>query len=146
MNINIKTENEPDIENMFKAYMKQVTIQSKCVFDRSTRIRNKHEELPLNAQNMESIACDDSCIENLLNKEEYNKINFSNIEFLFTDEKLYNAVKSLTKKQKKLLYLIYIAEISEQEIAINLHITRQAVNKIKNAALKKIKKKYFKNF
>jgi hypothetical protein len=42
MNFNIKTENELDIENMFKSFMNQVITLSICVFDRSKKLfKNK---------------------------------------------------------------------------------------------------------
>jgi hypothetical protein len=42
MSINVKAQNELDIENMFKAFMNQVISHSRCVFDRSKKpFKNK---------------------------------------------------------------------------------------------------------
>lgn len=135
----IKPKNEEDIEKMFSSYIKQVIIHSRKKYDKSNRAQLHHEELSFNDNTSYLENLDN---QNIITVEDYPKVTSANIENIFEDEKLYQAVKMLTLKQKKVLYLIYIANIPEEEIARMLNITRQAINKIKNTSLKKIIKLY----
>lgn len=55
---------------------------------------------------------------------------------------LLSLLRTLPKIQKDVLYFRYFYGYSDIEIAQKLHITRQAVNKIKNRALKELKRFY----
>ena len=48
---------------------------------------------------------------------------------------LKDALKYLTPKQRTVITLKYIYDYSDAEIALNLNISRQAVNRIKNRAI-----------
>lgn len=50
-----------------------------------------------------------------------------------------NALSKLTENQKYIIYLKYYLDYSDAEIASILNISRQAVNKLKRAALQKLK-------
>lgn len=65
-----------------------------------------------------------------------------NIDFieLFSDKVLTSAMNNLTDRQKKILFLKYIDDLEEKEIARMLEISVQAVYKIKKVALDKIRK------
>lgn len=65
-------------------------------------------------------------------------INYLCLEDAFADVNLYKAFKSLSLVQKRILFLIYIEDKDEEDIANILNITRQAVNKSKNIAIKKV--------
>lgn len=61
----------------------------------------------------------------------------------FNDQiELLSLLRTLPKIQKDVLYFRYFYGYSDIEIAQKLHITRQAVNKIKNRALKELKRFY----
>ncbi|CAM3299245.1 sigma factor-like helix-turn-helix DNA-binding protein [Filibacter tadaridae] len=60
---------------------------------------------------------------------------------IFTDRTLALAINNLTKKQKTILFLRFVKQFEEKEIAKKLRISIQAVNKIKNASLKALKSK-----
>ena len=53
---------------------------------------------------------------------------------------LYEAIKKRTIKQKRVLFLAYIRNKSDSEIAKSFMISRQAVAKMRNAALQKIRR------
>lgn len=144
MCFNVNCKNEQDIENMLSAYLKQVIVQSRKKFDKSCCTHLRHEELTLNGEIEDLEISDVDEIENLVFTEECNKISFTHIEIIFADERLYEAVKSLKAKQKKVLHLIFIKEKSEQEVADILKLSRQGVNYIKNTAVAKIIKTYLK--
>ncbi|WP_073148278.1 sigma factor-like helix-turn-helix DNA-binding protein [Paramaledivibacter caminithermalis] len=66
-----------------------------------------------------------------------------NLDFtlIFNDKKLAAAINNLTKRQKQIMFLKYVKEYDEHQIANILKVSPQAVNKVKNSALKRIKKK-----
>jgi RNA polymerase sigma factor (sigma-70 family) len=138
MCFDIKPENEKDVENMLSAYAKQVIVQSRKKFDKSHRTCLQHEELTSDGE-VESFDINDVYgIENPLHIEKFIRIDFTHIEMIITDERLYKVVKSLKIKHKTILYHIFVEGKSEQEIAEMLSLTRQRVNKIKNTAINKI--------
>ena len=63
------------------------------------------------------------------------------IENYFENERLFNLVSNLSDDNKKLLYLLYVKDLDEVQVAEKLGITKQAVNKRKNNLLKKLRKK-----
>lgn len=69
-------------------------------------------------------------------------INSKQIEFLLENKALYKIVSNLSLKQKEILYLIYVKDLTEDTVAIQLGVTKQAINKNKNEALKKIHQEY----
>lgn len=54
---------------------------------------------------------------------------------------VYDALESLTSRQKNILFMMLIHDCSEANIASQLHITQQCVNSTKKKALLKLKKK-----
>ena len=52
---------------------------------------------------------------------------------------LKDALKHLTPKQKAVIQLKYIYDYSDVEIGLSLNITRQAVNRIKNRAIERLR-------
>lgn len=53
---------------------------------------------------------------------------------------LYKAILTLNKRQKQILYLAYIINISDTEISKQLNVTQQAISKSKNNALAKVRR------
>lgn len=116
----------------------------------------------INTDNFEN----DFCVIKYIQKAVYNQyiqiskhnVNFTSNFSDLSDESLYmieaensyeddyqntvlNDIKSLlTDKEYKVIYNIYYQDYSVQEIAEKLSVSRQAVNKIKISALKKLKK------
>ncbi|MGE7839075.1 sigma factor-like helix-turn-helix DNA-binding protein [Viridibacillus arvi] len=75
-------------------------------------------------------------------EEDSDYFTYTTLEETIEDKHLHSIVSSLSVKQKEILYLIYIKNLDEETIAVRLDITKQAVNKTKNKALKQIKDKY----
>lgn len=68
-------------------------------------------------------------------------VEFSNdIADHISSEKLFNCVKTLTDRQKEILSLVYVKQMTDKEIAQYLGITQQAVSKTRKNVIKKIRK------
>ncbi|WP_214483059.1 sigma factor-like helix-turn-helix DNA-binding protein [Bacillus sp. SM2101] len=78
--------------------------------------------------------------------DENSNINIEEIEISVNDfvknTKLRNAVNTLTIQQKQVLYLYYVDELKDVEIAKKLHVSRQSITKCRNTALNKLRR-YF---
>ncbi|WP_051530085.1 sigma-70 family RNA polymerase sigma factor [Anoxybacteroides tepidamans] len=61
-----------------------------------------------------------------------------NIEDHITNPVLYEAVQSLTEKQKEVISLAYVKGLKDTEIGVLLNKSQQAVSKIHKAALRRI--------
>ncbi|WP_432406516.1 helix-turn-helix transcriptional regulator [Wukongibacter sp. M2B1] len=57
---------------------------------------------------------------------------------IFSDKQLSNAFTNLTNKEKEIIGECIVNDKSQTSVAKNLGISRQAVNKIKNSALRKL--------
>ena len=68
------------------------------------------------------------------------KINSGTFSSNITDERLYKAFNLLPDKQQKILYLAYVMDLKNVEIAKELNISKQAVTKARNTALNKLRK------
>jgi RNA polymerase sigma factor (sigma-70 family) len=64
---------------------------------------------------------------------------FKRLEDLATEEELYEAICTLTPKQKDILTLAYIEGLNDTDIAKSLEITQQAVSKSHQKALLKLR-------
>lgn len=63
-------------------------------------------------------------------------VNFKNVS---QNKDLIKALENLTQKQKLILYMIFIEEKEEKQIGRELNVSKQAINKIKLAGLKRIR-------
>lgn len=57
-----------------------------------------------------------------------------------SDDKLFNCFKALTDRQKEILSLVYVRQMTDKEIAQYLGISQQAVQKTRKNVIKKIRK------
>lgn len=134
--------NKEKVEEAFRLYAMKIKILSyfsKALFFEAQRFDKKmrrHNAVPL-LENDEVI--DDRNNQDLIYAEEGNSENLS-LEDFFENESLYNVITNLNDSNKKLLYLLYVKDLNEAQVASKLGITKQAVNKRKNNLLKKIKK------
>lgn len=88
-------------------------------------IYHKYIEISKQNQKREQYDCE---FDDAINKPE-NKIIVFSIE-------LKQTLKTLTDKQQKVIKLLFFYGYSESEVANILHISKQAVNRLKNSALK----------
>ncbi|MGG1338473.1 sigma-70 family RNA polymerase sigma factor [Bacillus subtilis] len=56
------------------------------------------------------------------------------------NERLYTSFKSLNKEQKRIIELLYLYQMTNNEIAISLNMSKQLVSYYHRTALKKLKK------
>lgn len=59
---------------------------------------------------------------------------------IFTDKEVLEAINTLTDRQKQIIYECIIKDKEEEIVAKELGISKQAINKIKQAALNKLRK------
>jgi RNA polymerase sigma factor (sigma-70 family) len=62
------------------------------------------------------------------------------LEDQISSQELYQALLSLTPKQKKVLQLTYVKQLLDKDIANRLGVSQQAVSQTRRTALKKLKK------
>jgi RNA polymerase sigma factor (sigma-70 family) len=97
-------------ETRKKYYIKQKTAMDKLIYIEPSEM------------NFEDIANPEEEIQDIDNNiENYN---------------LFSVIQGLSEKQKLVIYGYYVYEKSERDISMELKITRQAVNRIRNRALK----------
>jgi DNA-directed RNA polymerase specialized sigma24 family protein len=142
-------ESKLQINKRFNDYLFKIYFCSyinKCITFRAKNIKNKYknqrEELILNSKNKNY---DEDYVNNIPDKSiDYtekiiapkSQMDFNNI---CTDIEVLSAINSLTDKQKEIVYHCCVLEKSEVALAEEMHVTRQAVSKAKNIALKKIR-------
>lgn len=141
--------NKKLVEEKFKLHVmkiKVISYFSKVLFFEAQRFDKK---LRANAAHTLPLLDDDSedeiATNTLLNSPiEIVVGHTSVIEDFLENEHLFNLVSNLNDKNKELLYLLYIKELDEDQVAVRLGVTKQAVNKRKNNLLKKLRELYFK--
>lgn len=67
------------------------------------------------------------------------EIPYTKLEDYIEHKHLYNAIKSLTEQQKRILYLAFIKDMGDTEISKALNVTQQAISKSKRNALRKVR-------
>lgn len=136
--------NERLNDYLFKVYF--CSYVNKCITYTAKSIKNKYknqmEELILNCkyenykEDYFNNIADDSVdyIEKIT--EPKSQVDFNSI---CTDIEILSAINSLTDKQKEIIYHCCVLQRSEASLAEEMHVSRQAVSKAKNIALKKIR-------
>lgn len=147
-------EKKQVIENKFKLHSKKIQILtyfSKVLFfeaqhfDKKIRANSNINQLIINGDNVNEDANFLDSLDNVIHSFENSieiEIAPDELENFFEDKQLYQIISQLSAKNKELLYLLYVKEISEVEVAKRLGITIQAVNKRKNKLLSKIRENY----
>lgn len=67
-----------------------------------------------------------------------------NLKNISTNQTLINALEKLTDRQRLVIFMYFIQNKEEKQIAKDLNVTKQSINKVKLAGLKRLKK-YIKN-
>lgn len=143
-NKDISVENIDDVEYMIRKYIKKVILFSRKQYDRLNRFITLHEELTSYEVNDEIEHRSIDCIEDQIDLKYNPDQDYTNLENILANDRLHSIVKELTLKQKQVLYMKFIDDMTDQGIADKLSITRQAVGKIKNSAIRKIINEYLK--
>jgi RNA polymerase sigma factor (sigma-70 family) len=66
-------------------------------------------------------------------------IEYIKMEDHISDYNLFKAITKLTDRQKEILFLTFIKDLNDTEVAQILRISQQAVTKTKNKALEKLR-------
>lgn len=137
------------IEQHFKAHVKKMKILSyfsKVLFFEAQRfdqkIRYDSNKSPLILDSDDSIFLNIIASQNDDDAFDISVDNADQLQTLFEDQHLFNIISNLNSKNKELLYLLYVKEMDEVEVAYSWGVTQQAINKRKKSILKKIKVKY----
>lgn len=139
-------QNQKNLEEAFQnfsrkaiaiSYLKKVIYYESRNFDKKIRNEKVKELLILN-QPIE----DDLYLIDLIEDESSCRLenqNSTNLNDYINDLNLLNAINKLTPKQRKVIYLYFVKEWKEHEIAKEMKISQQAISKLIRKAIKILK-------
>ena len=140
-------KNKENLETNFEMYVVKIRLLayfSQSIYFASQKYDKKQRQYNIQNQLILDKAFDEegetllSSLTELIEGEELP--NYSELEKYFEDEVLYKAISKLNLKQKEILYLSYVKQYKDGEIADIYGISQQAINKQKNKALEKVRK------
>lgn len=141
--LNIKYKNFI-LKIFFTSYIKkQITYTALQIKKRSSRLNTK-EKLMLNTTHVDfnedyiNVIADKIIDFAELVSQAQERYTFDDI---ISDPKILSAVNSLSTRQKEIIYMIYIENKKEVEVAKELNVSLQSINKTKNKALMKLQSK-----
>lgn len=125
----------------FVSYVKKSIAYKSIEFMEKKDSLYKRENLTLNTFN-------ENFNEEIINTIPDNTINLTemilsdelNFTEIFMDHNLLFILNNLTKRQQEVIKMLYVDEKSEIQVAEELKVSPQSINKVKNTALDKIKK------
>jgi len=134
-------------DKLFRIYL--LSYIKKSITHKSIDIKNKRKKINQREYLILNTTIDefdedyintipDTSSENYYEKDTYDKV----IDFqeIVTNIKILQVINVLTYRQREVLYMFYVLEKSEKEIADELLVTIQAINKTRNLALRKIRR------
>ena len=122
-------EQENDVRNRFTAWMQLVVKRARIDYIRS--LKRRKNEIALNEEFFEDKLIyepKDECLESVDG-------------FAFANEKLMAALYSLPKKRREILELLFIHNLTSEEIAEKQNCTVQNIYNQRSLALKELKEK-----
>lgn len=147
MNNTVKSTIPVNKENLFKIFFcsyitKTISFTSKEIQKKRNLLKQK-EELLLNVVSVdfkeENVNLIMHTSNNSLNEVDM-YIQSEDFKDIVENKKILIAINSLTKRQKEIIHKIIIENKKEIDIARELNISKQSVNKVKNTALNNIRK------
>lgn len=120
-----------------KAMLKKIIINARIDYFRKNKYLFYYEE---NIENKEIESKEN--IDSKINQIEEEKILAQELEKFFTETRLFKIVRSLSYIDKQILYLYYIEEMTDEQIANVLIDSRLSINRKRRNILNKIKDKY----
>lgn len=120
------------------SYLRKVIHYESRNFDKKIRNEKKKELLILNQPIENDLFLIDLFEDEGLNQKMECEIS-NDIKDHLMNHDLLKAIKSLTPKQKEVLYLYFVKELKDVEIAKKMKVSQQAVSKLRNKALQKLK-------
>jgi DNA-directed RNA polymerase specialized sigma subunit len=135
--------NNNDFNKTFISFVSQTIVYGGMNYNR-IYVKPARREIPLTSENLDTYR---ETVDKTLDEPENNndeKINFEHIEDIITDEKLHAMIKSMSIRQKQILYFIFLKDCTEETAADIIGVSQQAVNKIKRNILKQLAMGYMK--
>lgn len=102
-------------------------------FDRKLREYNRRYQLSTNDYDLEQILYD------LPSTEDRNNDAHLDIQDHLTDKDLFYSVSRLTDRQKKILTLTYVQQMTDTEAAKHLGVSQQTISKTRNGVINKLR-------
>ena len=143
-------DNEKKLDNAFRNYFRKIRAISylnKVIhfeskhFDKIFRRNNERYLLildrPINTE--ENISVMSELLEDYSSNNFVDEIYSEHLEDHFHSLDVINSIKNLTEKQKRILFMYFIKNLKDAEIAKVLKISQQAVSKTRNKAITKIR-------
>lgn len=130
--------NQRFIEFYYK--IKLITYFSKVIGFESKRYDKKNREYKERNQLILDQDNENSIMDLVESKEDIYFFNNTKLEDYIEDPEVYKIISKLTKRQKQILYLSYVKNMRDIEVARLLSVSQQAINKIKNQALNKVRR------
>lgn len=139
--------NKERLEEAFIAHTKEflaISYLKKVIYFESRRFDKKRRELEnkqlviLNAPTENNLTLLDMLVDE--NSESYFNLTLETcLEEVITDSLLIKAVRSLSERQKEILYYRYVLDYSDTMIAKKYNISQQSITKSHRKALQKLK-------
>lgn len=120
----------------FSKFISTVIVNASIDYFRKKKKTEEREQY-IDIQEETQLSKLDNCVSSYAYLEE--KIDYINLENIFEDKKLYLAIKSLTERQKYILYLNIVEEMSAKDISKLLNISEDTVWVTKAKSLKSIR-------
>ncbi|MEN2767335.1 sigma-70 family RNA polymerase sigma factor [Ornithinibacillus xuwenensis] len=133
--------NRNTLEEKFKEYYNNIRTIS--YFSKAIRFTAQGYDKKVRSLNNRFLLILDSTTDKESSEETQSledDILYTSLEDYIQDKHLYDAIKSLTDNQKRILYLAFIKNMTDTEISKILNVTQQAISKSKKNALKKVRR------
>ncbi|MEH6854502.1 sigma-70 family RNA polymerase sigma factor [Priestia megaterium] len=143
-------KNEQKLDNKFKKYylkIRAISYFSKVIHFESKKFDNKHRTYNkrfLSILDKPAPESDNGTLIDLLVDSSTNycaeEVPSKNLEDYIENPSLYLSIKKLSSKQKKILYLAYIKDLKDVEIARYLNVSQQYITRTRNKTLLKLRR------
>ena len=124
-----------------KSYLKRIVMTAKNKYIERNRGYINNVDIILADENLPST---DSVLESVLQKFQEEVTSAVEFEKTLSNSYLYNIVKTLSLREKEVLFYLYKKQKSINEISIIMHMDRTTIWRIRDKAQKKIAKKLVK--
>ncbi|MEC2074441.1 sigma factor-like helix-turn-helix DNA-binding protein [Alkalihalophilus marmarensis] len=143
--------NKKKLDTVFKDYYIRVRLISYMTKIIHFEAKNFDKKIRIEKRNLMTTSVrtyhDDQLTETLIYNLPYYERAFETgvfdndgIEALLLDEKLYKGFCGLSSKQQNIIYMSYVKNLKDIEIAKNLNVSQQSVSKMKKIALNKLRR------
>lgn len=128
-----------ELNSCEKSYLRKIIINTRNTYFTKNKYILMEDNLDIDDENLLDFS--DNVETNFENKIE-KEISYLNIQDVFSEEKIIKSVKSLTSREKLVIFLYYFEDKTDEKVGNILNIKGDTVRKIRTRALGKIKKEY----